>query len=733
MFTKNIGKKLSLYMAILYMFVFCGLVHSDSKKTIRLDKLVEYKWFKVTTKNFEITTNDSPKKIEQLVTDLEEFRYFVAKVLGFKQVEGLPPVRLLILKDKKSFDYLKFKDVDGIFAQSLDGFVSVANGDSMKSSNRLLSRGRQTIYHEMVHYFMSNRANQIQEPLWYTEGIAEYLSTIRRSKKKITFGQIGLMKNSLEWLRSSNDQKYTSIEVEDLFRASSRSKESSNSENRQQIDRIRFYARAFVTVHYFNASKVRRSQLRKYLALIDYGLSVDDAFSKAFDVSFKELNKEINRYLSDGKMLARSFKVGESAFEFPKFSPNVEVLSNSDAIHNVLEIVFLFHGGGWSEKYDLSAVLNQYKDRFPSDQRYQFLSAKYDSSVSRDDKLALLLAFVEGKPKNSKANALIGDIYLKKSHVERRRGNESWMKTIRTARSFFRKAIDENIFSGRAHYGLAKTYRHTPYSEATIDEGIMGYQVARLFIERSWALPREAFLNLLVGDYVLAEKSLSRYINRNNGRWAKGVLTWNRDALKLLRIHSLGVTQAEDAQIDYVDGSIYRGDVNDGIPSGSGRLVLRNGAKYEGVWSDGLPHGQGKFTASNGMVYQGNFDKGVVNGVGKLAYTASSNLDYYEGEFYRYMLHGEGKVVYSDGRVATVAQHRGISHGDGILQLASGEKIQKTWIWGNVVSKLDDGVQFIGGYNKETGMASGSGECSKGDAYYSCKIWGDGKATESDN
>ena len=63
------------------------------------------------------------------------------------------------------------------------------------------------------------------------------------------------------------------------------------------------------------------------------------------------------------------------------------------------------------------------------------------------------------------------------------------------------------------------------------------------------------------------------------------------------------------------DGSVYVGEIGDGVLNGHGSLTYLNGSVYEGSFLDGAYEGKGKITYSNGDVYRGDFVKG--SGTGK--------------------------------------------------------------------------------------------------------------------
>jgi hypothetical protein len=64
-------------------------------------------------------------------------------------------------------------------------------------------------------------------------------------------------------------------------------------------------------------------------------------------------------------------------------------------------------------------------------------------------------------------------------------------------------------------------------------------------------------------------------------------------------------------ELVYPDKSIYIGEFKDGLFSGTGRFRSSEGWSYEGHWSEGLPNGKGTYEAIKGGIYRGNFEDGM--------------------------------------------------------------------------------------------------------------------------
>ena len=57
----------------------------------------------------------------------------------------------------------------------------------------------------------------------------------------------------------------------------------------------------------------------------------------------------------------------------------------------------------------------------------------------------------------------------------------------------------------------------------------------------------------------------------------------------------------------FPDGSVYEGQLRDGVPHGYGKRVYTNGVIYEGGWKSGLRDGFGKYIWPDGTIYEGGW------------------------------------------------------------------------------------------------------------------------------
>jgi len=120
----------------------------------------------------------------------------------------------------------------------------------------------------------------------------------------------------------------------------------------------------------------------------------------------------------------------------------------------------------------------------------------------------------------------------------------------------------------------------------------------------------------------------------------------------------------------FPDGEVYEGDYKDGKKHGKGTMTWADGDIYEGDYKDDKRHGKGKMTFPDGQVYEGDHQDDKRNGKGKLIYT---NGNIYEGEFKDNKRNGEGKLIYANGGIYEGEFKDSKKHGKGTMTFANGD------------------------------------------------------------
>ncbi len=159
--------------------------------------------------------------------------------------------------------------------------------------------------------------------------------------------------------------------------------------------------------------------------------------------------------------------------------------------------------------------------------------------------------------------------------------------------------------------------------------------------------------------------------------------------------------------ITYPDGSVYKGNVENGVRSGHGRLTISDGRIYVGMWKNDKYEGDGTFTWPDGGKYEGDWEDGVFTGKGTRVY---KNGDTYEGEWRKGKFHGQGIYTWADGSVY---------EGEWSHDHFSGEG-KYTW---------PDGTVFTGQY--QAGERNGRGEMRFADGTVLTGEWQNGVFMEN--
>lgn len=121
--------------------------------------------------------------------------------------------------------------------------------------------------------------------------------------------------------------------------------------------------------------------------------------------------------------------------------------------------------------------------------------------------------------------------------------------------------------------------------------------------------------------------------------------------------------------INYSDGSIYIGQVVDGLPHGRGTMIWPNGNVYTGDHVNGERTGKGSCSWANGDTYAGSFVNDVRTGKG--TYTWADGT-VYSGDFVDNQFHGQGTMIWTDGSQYIGGFYDSAFHGPGVYIGADG-------------------------------------------------------------
>jgi tetratricopeptide (TPR) repeat protein len=243
-------------------------------------RLVERPWIEVSSANFSIYTTLGEPDARRLLEDLELFRGTVALVSNIKRQEPRVPTEIYAFRSSGDFgNFQPARNVAGFFSPGLR-----SNRVALTTSGPIDERA--VLYHEYTHFLVRNQDHLLYPP-WFDEGFAELLGTSKTEGEWIVVGSLPEhRRNSFLYLEAMPFSRL--IRARDL-----------GSWSQENI--AMFYAQSWLLVHYLmygRPEEERRfsSQMARYLALLEQRVPEEQAFDLAFDLSFAELQRRMQKY-----------------------------------------------------------------------------------------------------------------------------------------------------------------------------------------------------------------------------------------------------------------------------------------------------------------------------------------------------------------------------------------------------------------------------------------------------
>lgn len=269
------------------------------------------KWLEFRSDNFIVYSQANEKRTFQLVEDLEFFRHYLQILTPTGDTSAPLPLKIYAFRNLYSFQKELNTGAAGFYLDRPSGAQAFASLDKPSKSLAFTSlykdqekqslTGRHILFHEYVHYFL-RQFNPYRYPSWYDEGFAEFLASFSREGRDISVGLPARYRtpalNYFSWLP-----------MKKLLSA-----------NRRTLPKGIFYGQSWISVHYLQTVDKRNSQLNRYILALNLGLPYEEAFELTFDISMKELGREIRSYWASGALPYTIFSLSE--FDY---SPEITV------------------------------------------------------------------------------------------------------------------------------------------------------------------------------------------------------------------------------------------------------------------------------------------------------------------------------------------------------------------------------------------------------------------------
>jgi tetratricopeptide (TPR) repeat protein len=249
-------------------------------------------WLFGETEKYQIASNASVAHTKKIVEELQlvsaVFQQLNPKFVG----KTSRKLRVIICRDDKTMDLMsplyhgKPKELGGMFSNDYEGGIILIND----AGN--FEYSKQVVYHEYVH-FLTN-TGKLHLPRWLGEGIAEVYSTIEpKGRKEVVIGKPP--QGSVETLVTSS-----LIPMDRFFNVSHDSPEYNSSDHGQG----EFYAQSWAFIHFlfFGKTDFPKSTYQELVHLVntEYRVS-EEKFSQIFGIGFKEMEKQLERYILNGR------------------------------------------------------------------------------------------------------------------------------------------------------------------------------------------------------------------------------------------------------------------------------------------------------------------------------------------------------------------------------------------------------------------------------------------------
>ena len=254
-------------------------------------------WTSVRSKHFFLVGNASERDIQKVATKLEQFRDIFSRL--FTKANLNLPVPTTVIVFKSDGAYRPFKplyqgkpsDVSGYFQSGEDvNYITLTS--ELREANPYA-----VIFHEYVHALTND--NTQNSPPWFSEGLAEFYSTLDVSdgEKKVWLGKP--IANHVLFLRQ---KKFLPLAT--LFEVDHGSPHY-NERDKKGV----FYAESWALIHYFMLGNngQRQPQFLRYLNLLAAGTPIGESFQQAFQADYATIEKELREYINRDAYPVRIF------------------------------------------------------------------------------------------------------------------------------------------------------------------------------------------------------------------------------------------------------------------------------------------------------------------------------------------------------------------------------------------------------------------------------------------
>ena len=241
----------------------------------------QHDWSRVTTPDFEMLTDLAPEDARALADRLTRFRLAFEALLGKPQFSA-PSPRMIAFRSSRDFRRVfALRNLSGVTLSSLKRYTLAFGPDGRRGyASRAL-----TAFHEYTHYLLRHH-RQLNYPVWYEEGYANFLSTVHVTEEGVVIGYVPALTRHL---MSQPGLSVTELIDERLVL------------DWQRRDLEDIYLKAWKLVHMLHLGHMSglppfHARVPEMLAMIDDGATVEVAMETALGTSPSNLQRLLKAY-----------------------------------------------------------------------------------------------------------------------------------------------------------------------------------------------------------------------------------------------------------------------------------------------------------------------------------------------------------------------------------------------------------------------------------------------------
>jgi tetratricopeptide (TPR) repeat protein len=246
----------------------------------------EDEWFEYSSQNFILVSNAKPELARETIIKLEKYRFTLGQIIGLNlEQDSSVPLKLYAFATTREFQkVMDAENMLGFYTDMLTGPVSALSLEPREDFWE--HDGLETIFHEYNHYIL-RRYSGMDYPKWYSEGFAEYTSTMEFDGDVALVGKP--VASRFMTLRRSGDW----FELKGLMKT----KSELNDNWKRPHWSIQVYAQGWLLTHFLHHSEKYKGHLQAYLvALNKNGVTEKEAFEQVFGDRRYEFDLEVRQY-----------------------------------------------------------------------------------------------------------------------------------------------------------------------------------------------------------------------------------------------------------------------------------------------------------------------------------------------------------------------------------------------------------------------------------------------------